>query len=242
MTDVIAGQAVALLSQWREYEGGPLVDLDTAPTIGITRVAGGTVILAPTTTGVSHPATGSYGYGWTPAVDLAPGLYLALWSGTKNSSPVTATESLTVTAPATGRVYATVAEYAAHPGGTSPAPAATGTRLVQASRMLERQVLRYCLYDVDTASGMPTHPLVIAALRDAVCAQAAWWEEVGDPSGADAVGWGSVSIGSVNLGRSVTAVSGEDAPARQIAPAAWDALLSLDLTSDIFRMGAVTSL
>lgn len=241
MTDVIAGQTVALLSQWYAYEGGPLVDLDATPTIGITRVVGGTVILAPTTTGVSHPGTGSYGYGWTPATGLAPGLYLALWSGTTSGSPVSASESVTVTAPAAGRVYATVAEYEAYPGGTSPAPSTTTTRLVQASRMLERLVLRYCMYDVDTASGMPTHSLVIAAFRDAVCAQVAWWEQVGDPSGADAVGWGSVAIGSVNLGRSVTAVSGEDAPARQLAPAAWDALLDPDLTPEIFRMGAVTT-
>lgn len=138
------------------------------------------------------------------------------------------------------RVYATVAEYEAYPGGTSPAPAGTDIRLVQASRMLDRQVLRYCAYDVDSA-GMPTHPLVIEALRDAVCAQVAWWGQVGDPSGADAVGWGSVSIGSVSLGRSVTAVSGDDSPARQLAPAVWDALTSPDLTAAIFRMGAVTS-
>ena len=138
------------------------------------------------------------------------------------------------------RVYATVADYEAYPGGSTPAPADTGARLAQASQMLDRQVLRGCWYEVD-ATGMPTHPLVLAAFRDAVCAQVAWWAQVGDPSGADGVGWGSVSIGSVSLGRSVTAVSGEDAPARQIAPAAWDALLSPDLTACIFRMGAVFS-
>jgi len=239
VTDVIAGQMVALLSQWRSYEGGPLVDLDATPTIGITRVAGGTVIVAPTTTGVTHPGPGSYGYGWTPALDLAPGLYLALWSGSASGSPVTATETVTVTAPAGGRRYATVAEYEAYTGAT--APATTAARLMQASRMLERLVLRFCRYDADAASGMPTHSLVLAACRDAVCAQVAWWEQVGDPSGADAVGWGSVSIGSVSLGRSVTAVSGEDAPARQLAPAAWDALLDPSLTPDIFLMGAVTT-
>ncbi|MET9729670.1 hypothetical protein ABZZ79_03085 [Streptomyces sp. NPDC006458] len=138
------------------------------------------------------------------------------------------------------RVYATVDEYEAYPGGASPAPSGTDARLVQASRMLDRQVLRYCMYDVDT-SGVPTHPLVVEAVRDAVCAQVAWWDQVGDPSGADAVGWGSVSIGSVSLGRSANSVSGEDAPARQVAPAAWDALQSPDLTPEIFRMGAVTS-
>lgn len=240
MTDVIAGQTIALLSQWYDHEGGPLNDLDATPTIGITRVSNGAVIVAPTTTGVTHPGVGSYGYGWTPDTALAPGLYLALWTGTKDGSAVAASEQLTVAAPAAGRVYATAAEYVAFTG-VSPAPAGTDRRLVQASRMLERQVLRYCWYDVDSASGMPTNSLVLAALRDAVCAQTSWWGTVGDPSGADAVGWGSVSIGSVNLGRSVTAVSGEDAPARQLAPEVWDALLNPGLTPDIFRMGAVLS-
>lgn len=240
MTDVIAGQPVALLSQWYAYEGGPLTDLDTIPTIGITRVSDGAITLAPTTTGVTHPATGAYGYGWTPATDLTPGLYLALWSGNASGSPVTATETINVTAPAAGRVYATVSEYQAFTGVT-PAPATTAARLAKASRMLERTVLRYCWYDVNPDSGMPTHPLVIAAFRDVACAQVEWWGNVGEPSGADAVGWGSVGIGSVQLGRSVTAVSGEDAPARQLAPEAWDALLNPDLTLDIFRMGAVTS-
>ncbi|MFF7452100.1 MULTISPECIES: hypothetical protein [unclassified Streptomyces] len=241
MTDVIAGQTVTLLAQWYAYEDGPLVDLDSTPTIGITRVSDGAVIVAATTTGVTHPGAGSYGYGWTPALSLAPGLYLAMWSGAVGGAPVTATEQITVTAPATGRVYATVAEFEAYPGGTSPAPATTATRLAQASKMLERQVLRYCWYDVTKATGMPTHPLVVAAVRDAVCAQVAWWEEVGDPSGADGVGWGSVKIGSVALSRSVTAVSGADSPARQLAPAAWDALLDPSLTPDVFQLGAVTS-
>jgi hypothetical protein len=240
MTDVIAGQPIALLSQWYEYEGGPLADLDATPTIGITRVSDGAVIVAPTTTGVTHPGTGSYGYGWTPAMDLTPGLYLALWNGTENGSPVAASETITVTAPAAGRVYATVSEYEAHTG-VAPAPANTAARLVKASRMLERLVLRYCVYATNPDSGMPTHSLVIAAFREAVCAQVEWWAAVGEPNGSDAVGWGSVAIGSVSLGRSVTAVSGEDSPARQLAPEVSDALQSPDLTPDIWRMGVVTS-
>jgi hypothetical protein len=138
------------------------------------------------------------------------------------------------------RVYATVPEYETFTG-VSPAPSTTAARLAKASRMLERLVLRYCWYDTDPNTGMPTHPLVVAAFRDAACAQVEWWGNVGEPSGADAVGWGSVAIGSVNLGRSVTSVSGEDAPARQLAPEAADALQSPDLTPDIFRMGAVMS-
>lgn len=101
MSEVIAGQTVTLLSQWYDFEGGSLTDLDATPSIGITSIATGTTALAATTNGVTHPATGSYGYAWTPASNLTPGLYLATWTGLKTGAPVTATETITVTAPAT---------------------------------------------------------------------------------------------------------------------------------------------
>lgn len=100
MTDVIAGQTVALLAQFFDFSGGALTNLDATPTIAVTSVATGATALAATTSGVTHPGTGSYGYGWTPASNLTPGLYLALWAGLKNGSAVTATETITVTAPA----------------------------------------------------------------------------------------------------------------------------------------------
>ncbi|MFF9199962.1 hypothetical protein ACF09L_32625 [Streptomyces sp. NPDC014779] len=138
------------------------------------------------------------------------------------------------------RVYATVAQYEAYTG-TSPAPADTGTKLARASRMLDRAVLRYCAYDTD-GFGFPTNEVVAEAIANATCAQVEWWADTGsNPSGADGVGWGSVAIGSVQLGRSLTAVSGEDSPARQLAPDGLDALQGPDLTPDIFRMGAITS-
>lgn len=98
MTDVIAGQSVTLLSQWYDFQGGSLTNLDATPTITITSVATGTTALSATTSGVTHPSTGSYGYVWTPGSGLTPGLYLATWSGLKNAAPVTATEEITVTA------------------------------------------------------------------------------------------------------------------------------------------------
>lgn len=100
MTDVIAGQAASLLGQFYDFQGGSLVDLDATPTITVTSVATGATALAATTTGVTHPGTGSYGYAWTPASSLTPGLYLVQWAGTRNSGPVTATETITVYAPA----------------------------------------------------------------------------------------------------------------------------------------------
>lgn len=101
MTDVIAGQPVSLLAQFYDFSGGSLTNLDATPTIAVTSVATGATALVATTTGVTHPGTGSYGYAWTPASTLTPGLYLVAWSGLKSGSPVTATETVTVVAPAT---------------------------------------------------------------------------------------------------------------------------------------------
>lgn len=100
MTDVIAGQSVTLLAQFYDFSGGSLTNLDATPTIAVTSVATGATALAATASGVTHAGIGSYGYAWTPASSLTPGLYLALWAGLKSGSPVTATETITVNAPA----------------------------------------------------------------------------------------------------------------------------------------------
>lgn len=137
------------------------------------------------------------------------------------------------------RVYADQAAYETYTGGTAPAD--VDRRLADASRMLDAEVFRLCVYDADPATGMPTNTLVVEAFSDAVCAQVQWWDELGDHLGAGAAGWGNVQIGSARLGRSVTAVAGSDSPARQIAPAVWDALRSPDLTPDVLLVGEVTA-
>ncbi|MEU2120003.1 hypothetical protein ABZ567_31200 [Streptomyces sp. NPDC016459] len=137
------------------------------------------------------------------------------------------------------RVYATAAQYEDYTGVT-PAPVDIETRLRRASAFLDAQVLRLCAYAVDDG-GLPSDPVVAQAFTDAVCAQAEWGVDVGDVTGAAAVGWGDVEIGSVRLRRSVTATSGDQSPGRQIAPAVWDALRSPDLTPDLFVLGAVAT-
>lgn len=136
-------------------------------------------------------------------------------------------------------VYATAEQYEAYTYGDAPAD--IDVRLAQASRFLDSMVFRYCWYAADDTTGLPTDAVVAAAFADAVCAQAQWGIEVGDTTGAAGVGWGSVSIGSVNLSRSVTAVSGADSPGRQVAPAVYDALLGPAMTPDRFRLGLVAS-
>ncbi|WP_060880624.1 hypothetical protein [Streptomyces scabiei] len=136
------------------------------------------------------------------------------------------------------RIYATSAEYQTYTGQTPPTD--IDQLLAGASRMLAAEVFRLCWYEVDE-DGYPSNTLVREAFRDAVCAQVAWWGELGDSTGAAAVGWGSVRLGSAQLSRSVTATSGSASPAREVAPAVWDALRSDDLTPDVFRLGAVSS-
>lgn len=138
------------------------------------------------------------------------------------------------------RIYATSTQYETYTG-TAPAPAGISKMLADASRMLDSQVFRLCWFEADAVTGMPTNALVLQAFADATCAQAEWGDEVGDTTGAAGVGWGTVKLGSAQLSRSVTAVSGADAPGRQIADKVWDSLRSPDLTPDIFQLGAVSS-
>ncbi|MDT0306126.1 hypothetical protein RM780_04005 [Streptomyces sp. DSM 44917] len=135
------------------------------------------------------------------------------------------------------RVYATAADYTAVTG-QSP-PSGIDQQLADASEMLDAEVFRLCWYDTDTA-GLPTNTTVAAAFARAVVQQVRWWVEVGDDIGAAGAGWGSVGIGSVSLSRGAGgAPDGSDSPARQVAPRAWSALRSPDLTPAIFVLGVV---
>lgn len=134
------------------------------------------------------------------------------------------------------RIYATAEQYEEYTYATAPTD--IEYRLSRASEFLDAQVFRFCAYNTDTA-GLPTESAVADALARATCAQVQWGVDVGDVTGASSAGWGSVKIGSVQLSRSVTSVSGSDSPGRQVAPAVWDALQSSDLLTAAFRMGAV---
>jgi len=136
------------------------------------------------------------------------------------------------------RVYATAEQYEAYTGAAAPVD--IDARLARAGRFLDANVFRLCVYTADATTGLPTDTVVAAAFADAVCAQAEWGVEVGDVTGAAGAGWGNVSIGSVQLGRSVTSVSGSDSPGRQVAPAVQDCLAIPELTRDRFQLRAVT--
>ena len=136
------------------------------------------------------------------------------------------------------RVYATSTDLAAYTGSSAPANA--DALLAKASRFLDSAVFRLCWFTADS-DGLPTDTVVAQAFTDSVCAQAAWWSELSDSTGAQTAGWGTVQIGSVMMSRSLTATSPADAPARQIAPEVWDVLRTPDLTPDRLWIGAVVS-
>ncbi|MFI7014388.1 hypothetical protein [Streptomyces sp. NPDC050164] len=136
------------------------------------------------------------------------------------------------------RIYATSAQYQTFTGQAPPAD--IDALLGKASRMLEASVFRLCWYEADE-DGYPSNALVRQAFADAVCAQVAWWDELGDSTGAAVAGWGSVKLGSASMSRPEGQTSSGASAAREIAPEVGDVLGSADLTPDIFRLGAVVT-
>jgi hypothetical protein len=97
MTTYTAGTPVTLTVQWVEYEGGPAVDV-TGLTITITTAAGATV-LAATSSGVTHVATGLDSYVWATSPNQAGGDYVVIWDATDaDGDPVQASEVFTIRA------------------------------------------------------------------------------------------------------------------------------------------------
>lgn len=90
MTSFVQNTGGTLVAQFFEYSGGPLINLSANPSITITGVDSGTVVVGPTTVGVAHPAVGTYTYDWNgiAAVDN----YLVVWDGAISGTPVQATE------------------------------------------------------------------------------------------------------------------------------------------------------
>jgi hypothetical protein len=117
----------------------------------------------------------------------------------------------------TGRVYATTTQLAEYLGAAPPLNAVR--LLTDASRALD-DALKTAVYDTDTA-GLPTASLVGDAFAEAVCAIVQWWDETGDPVGADG-GWDTVSAGPVSLSRgsgraAATPIAGGSLPPRALA-------------------------
>lgn len=128
------------------------------------------------------------------------------------------------------RVYATTADYVAFvSNGTST----TDAILRRASSVIDG-LTRLSRYDVDE-DGMPTDPDIDQAFTDATCAQAAWFDDTDDVTGADSQA-GPTKIGSVSFGGSGAsggATNTKNAATSRIAPEAVEILTNAGLSSNI---------
>lgn len=96
------------------------------------------------------------------------------------------------------RQYATAAELAAYPGGSSVPADDADARLRTASRVVD-VLLRGVVYDTDATTLMPTDPDVAATLRDATCAIAVEAQAAGAFEAGATAKYTTVSIGNVSL-------------------------------------------
>ncbi|MGW2209911.1 hypothetical protein [Streptomyces sp. NPDC001781] len=167
-------------------------DGTTAATLLVTRPDGTTLV--PVVSNTDGGAT------WTaPVTYTLAGVWRLSWTVTGTGASVE--HQLVSVAPAPGvvpvgaRVYATTTQLAMYLGAAPPLDAAR--LLAEASRLLDSDFLRSAVYDVDPL-GMPTDALVLAAFAEAVCAQVAFWGEVGEETDVSGPLQG-VSIGSVQL-------------------------------------------
>ena len=129
------------------------------------------------------------------------------------------------------RQYATPAEFAVW-DGDSVYTAPSDSKLRRASGVIDG-LTRHSVFVADV-DGYPTDVDVSDVFRDATCAQAAYWSETDDPTGALSQE-GTFSIGSVSIGARGRS-SGNGAPDEQqarIGPEAVEILSTAGLISAI---------
>lgn len=183
---------------------------DTAAALVVHPPAGDTTAVATTSSGEGKTHTAN-----TPVLLTMPGTWTWAWTVTGTGAGKRYEEVRVAPAPvdvplAGTLVYATTADYARWLQAAPPVGAARSLRV--ASERVD-ELLRTAVYQTD-AEGLPVDQEQRDALRWATCAQADYQRAIGDPYGRGALGTlTSVSIGSVSIGRGVTA-SGTTAPPR----------------------------
>jgi hypothetical protein len=127
------------------------------------------------------------------------------------------------------RVYATPDQFWAYVGEEpdSDDQVRVQALLVRASALVDSLLLT-ALYDVDRVTLMPTDPRVAFVLQQATCAQAQWFEETGDVSGAGSQ-YQSGSAGPFSFTRGYGAGGGATGQGARIAPEAVQLLVGAGL-------------
>ena len=113
-----------------------------------------------------------------------------------------------------------------------------GTVVTEPDRRIARAmlkidgILRTAIYATDPVTGYPTDPVVIAAVRDATCAQVEYTAEQGDETGAGATSFQSVSIGKIQLGRGYSSAGSATGTAVAVSPVAVQILINAGVLSN----------
>lgn len=97
---------------------------------------------------------------------------------------------------------------------------ASAASLIDRASTIVRSLTLTAVYDTDD-NGDPTDQVVRGALRDATCAQVAWFEETGDTGSGAAGRFNSMSLGSASLsGGGTGSGTNTDAATAAISPEA----------------------
>lgn len=125
------------------------------------------------------------------------------------------------------RVYATPTDLNAAPWNADLSDSEASTLLMRATPLLE-ELTRTACYTI-TETGLPTDPLIVEAFKDAACAQAVYFSETGDISGA-AGRFNTLSLGSFSAsGGTAGSVNNQTASVQRFAPEAIQILANAGL-------------
>lgn len=164
------GQLLTLEADFFQYAGGPPINL-TGPTLTIVDPSDVTEVSATASTGITNPTTGTYDYVWTIPTTAPVGIHVATWSGTYNSVPITATETIQVTT-VSGNTWCTTADVLTYAKATVDA-----ATVLQAGADIDVECARP--YDIFVANLPVGYVCQISAmdlhwLKLACAYQAAW--------------------------------------------------------------------
>lgn len=107
---------------------------------------------------------------------------------------------------------------------------ALNAKLMRASRSISRAI-RTAFIQWDTTTGFPTNTVVAGGLRDATCAQAAWFTDNGDDMSGAGSGFSHVAMAGVVLARNVSSAGAVSASDSRHAPEVADILAALPIWS-----------
>lgn len=186
MTTFYQGKTATLDVSWNQYAGGPPADV-YGQTITIESAANGSVVLGPTSSGITHLATGLYAYGWAISASQAAGDYAVIWnasSAATGGTPLQATEIVTVAAIAS-TMFSTwcdvaIPETLLSIGAVEAVDpvdyvlAVTGTTYSTGQIMSAQQVLNLHTNYTPEVSGANMQPQDLFWLRYALAYQTAW--------------------------------------------------------------------